>query len=219
MPTPKALLTSVTSDHRKGRRFVELCRAQYDGAKLDEERAQFLNENKGFPAALRELIQRYSMPVAAPEGGRIHIVRVPVNPAREWQEAIDAAGPNTGKDWGVRKVADHYPPQAGPVEEREVILVNFGKTIPNGQYALDWAKPFGINASDPRKVFAVGEHKPKLHRELGVDAMAVISLVPCTFVGRQHVPRSWWFRSERRTNLYWFLDSFHDYYWFAFSRE
>ena len=219
MPTTKRLLTSVNSDSGKGRRYVELCRAQYDGVGLDEDRAQFLNENKAFPAALRLLIEKYSMPVQAPKGGRIHVLRVPVNPSREWQEAINAAGPNTGSDWAVRKVGDQYPVQEGAIEDREIILVNFGKTIPNVQHALDWAEPFGLQPEGPRSIFAIGEHKPQLHKELEVSAMAVISTVECSFEGSRSLPHVWWYEAERDARLGWFGDGFDDYYWFAFSRK
>jgi len=33
-----------------------------------------------------------------PEGGRVHVVRVPVRLDREWQEAINAAFPDTPDD-------------------------------------------------------------------------------------------------------------------------
>lgn len=60
MPTPKALLTSVNSDSKKGRRYVEICRAQYDKAGLDEESAQELNESSGFAAYLAAGIRKFS---------------------------------------------------------------------------------------------------------------------------------------------------------------
>jgi hypothetical protein len=159
------------------------------------------------------------MPVKAPEGGRILVVRVPVNPGREWQEAINAAGPNTGSDWAVRKVGDQYPPQSGEPKEREIILVNFGKTIPDTQYALDWAKPYGLSPEPPRGVFAIGEHKPQLHRELKRSVVVVVSPVPCSFGDLRLVPGVWWNDAERSAFLYWFDNEWSDYYWFAFSRE
>lgn len=218
MPTHTALST-LDSNTDKGRKATDLFRAAYDKVGLDETRAQFLNENKAFPAALRELINEFSMTVKAPEGGRLHIVRVSVNPARPWQEAIDAAGPDTGKDWDVRKVGDHYPPEAGKPEVREIILVNFGKTIPDTQYALDWAKPYGLSPEKPRGVFAIGEYKPQLHRDLVLSAMAVISPVPCSFEGERRVPYVWWRDTKRFAYLDWFDNDWGDYCWFAFVRE
>ncbi len=209
----------ITSDDPKGRQAVTLFRAAYDKAELDAVRAQSLNENKDFAAALRRVIEEHSMLLQAPKGGRIHIVRVPVSPGREWQEAINAAGPNTGKDWSIRKVGDQCPPRKGKAAEREIILVNFGKTIPDTQYALDWAKPFGLRPEPPRGVFAIGEHKPGLNKELGMDYMAVVSPSECSFEGHRHVPCGWWDGSERSVNLRWFDFEFDGRYWFAFSRE
>ncbi len=60
MPTKKSLLTSVNSDSSKGRRYVEISRAQYDKAELDEDAAQRLNEHPGFATYLAEGIRRFS---------------------------------------------------------------------------------------------------------------------------------------------------------------
>ncbi len=60
MPTQSALLTSVTADSKKGRRFVELCRAQYNKAELDEEEAQNLNEHPAFAEYLAAGIRKFS---------------------------------------------------------------------------------------------------------------------------------------------------------------
>jgi len=61
MPTPKVLLTSVTSDSRKGRRFVGICRAKYDKAGLNEGEAQTLNEHPGFATYLAAGIRQFSV--------------------------------------------------------------------------------------------------------------------------------------------------------------
>ena len=54
--------TLITSNDPKGLKFVSLCRDAYDKAKLDDGRAQRLNENGGeFQAGLRELIARFSV--------------------------------------------------------------------------------------------------------------------------------------------------------------
>lgn len=209
----------ITSDDPRGQQAVAVFRAAYNKVGLDVERAQFLNGNKAFAAALRKAIEEHSMPIAAPKGGRIHVVRVPVDPAREWQEAVNAAGPDTPASYDVRKVGDQYPPQAGAVAEREIILVNFGKRIPDGQYVLDWANPHGLRPENPRGVFAIGEHKPNLNTELGMPYMAVVSLEACSFVGSRRVPRVWWSGSSRGAYLSWFGDDWRGVYWFAFVRE
>lgn len=209
----------ITSDDPRGQQAVAVFRAAFNKAGLDAQRAQFLNGNKAFAAVLRKAIEEHSMPVQAPKGGCIHVVRVPVNPAREWQEAVNAAGPDTPMSYDIRKVGHLYPPQTGAVVEREIILVNFGKTIPNGQYALDWALPFGLRPADARSVFAVGEHKPQLNTELGIPYMTVVSLEDCSFGGDRRVPSVWWCGSERGAPLGWFAYDWSDYCWFAFVRE
>lgn len=209
----------ITSDDPRGQQAVAVFRAAYNKVGLDPERAQFLNGNGAFATALRKVIEEHSMPVVAPKGGRIHVVRVPVDPAREWQEAINAAGPDTPANYDVRKVGHLYSQQTGAVVEREIILVNFGKTIPNGQYALDWAKPLGLMPVSPRAVFAIGEHRPQLNTELGMSYMAVVSLEQCSFEGSRQVPFAWWSASKREAYLGWFDDGWVGYCWFAFVRE
>ena len=62
MPTETPLSTStaiiINADHKKGLKAGELFRAQYNNAKLDEDSAQFLNENPNFPAGMLELIKK-----------------------------------------------------------------------------------------------------------------------------------------------------------------
>ena len=63
MPKHSALLTStkiVTADSSKGRRYGEICRAQYNKAQLDVEEAQRLNEHPEFAAYLVAGIRKFS---------------------------------------------------------------------------------------------------------------------------------------------------------------
>lgn len=61
MPTRSVLSTSaITADHPKGQKSVEVYRAQYNKAGLDEEAAQRLNENPGFAVYLAEGFRRFS---------------------------------------------------------------------------------------------------------------------------------------------------------------
>ncbi|MDO8517950.1 MAG: hypothetical protein Q7S26_01505 [bacterium] len=157
--------------------------------------------------------------ITPPKGGRVHVVRVPVNPARDWQEAINAAGPDTPQNYNVRKVGDQYPPQLAEVAEEEIILVNFGRYIDDIQVAVDWGKEQKLRPEDPRGTFAVGEHKPRLHRELGLSVMAIVSPQECSFEGRRFVCRVWLFGALRYCYLRWYGLGFLDYFWFAFVRE
>ena len=101
-----------------------------------------------------------------PAGGRVCVVRVPVQFDREWQEAINAAGPNTPDDYNVRKVGDQYPPAGNGTVETEIILMNFGSNGGSWDKAIAWANQNRLKRTNPRQVFAIGEHKPGLNREL-----------------------------------------------------
>ncbi len=62
MPTRSVLSTSaVTTDHRKGRKSVEVYRAQYNNAGLDDDAAQRLNEHPGYAAYLAAGIRQFSI--------------------------------------------------------------------------------------------------------------------------------------------------------------
>ena len=44
--------------------------------------------------------------IIAPQSGKILIVTVPVNESRPWGDAVNAAGPNTGRDGDIWKVTN-----------------------------------------------------------------------------------------------------------------
>ncbi len=159
--------------------------------------------------------------IVPPKGGMARMLTVPVNEARAWQEAIDAAGPNTPKDYNVRKVGDQYPPLVGTTERLEEIwVVNSGRgRITPSLGTIAWGKKQRLIPASPRACFAIAEHLPKLPTYLGMDPMAVVSLRECSFGGRQFC-RFVWFRGARReASLNWLEDGWNDYCWFAFVRE
>lgn len=156
--------------------------------------------------------------IQVPEGGRIHIVAVPVEESRSWREAVKAAGPNTDKSWDIWKMGGQYPPSETGSGLKKVILVNFGKYT-RSEDNLAWARAQKLKPISPRAALAVGEHCPTLNRNLGLEYMAVVSLVPCYFEGKQNVVYSWWASSRRRARHYWLGYEFRDHSWFGFSRE
>jgi hypothetical protein len=159
--------------------------------------------------------------VRPPEGGRIQILSVQANDSRSWEDAVSAAGPNTGRDWDIWRVGDLYPPTAGATEGlQEIILVNFGgERYIRSQEILAWATSQRLIPDSPRKVFAISEQCPMLHRDLGSDVMGLVSLVPCSLEGRWRVPSVWWYGSLRQADLRWFAYGWYAYNWFAFVRE
>lgn len=154
-----------------------------------------------------------------PSSGRVHIVRGPVQPNREWQEAINAAGPDTPGNYNVRKVGDQYPPKPGEVVEAEIVLINFGLNGGTWDRAIAWAEQYRLKRTNPRHVFAIGEHKPQLHRELGFDYMYVVATEECLFEGNQLACNVWWDKSKRKAFLHWVSDYGSSNAWFAFLRE
>ena len=147
---------------------------------------------------------------------RLHAVRICFKPYREWQESINAAGPNTPNDCDVRKVGDQYPSMNTEEIREDLILLNF----PNGggsfNNALNWAQSQRLQSTVPQEVFAIGEQYPGLHEELEQDLMFVSSTKICSAFGERFACCIRWNGSGRLTclNSLGYFDTSHD--WFAF---
>ncbi|MDP2816052.1 MAG: hypothetical protein Q8O19_05175 [Rectinemataceae bacterium] len=166
-----------------------------------------------------DVLGKFGGVITAPEGGRIRIVTIPVDESRDWRDAISPLS-NTSPDSNVWKVGDQYPAVAGAKGKRKIILVNFGEgSATSSETAIAWGKERGLRLITPREAFAVGEHKPNLHTELGLSFMAVVSLVTCSFSGKSRVCYSWWRGAERRAGLSWFGGGWDGDSWFGFVRE
>ena len=129
----------------------------------------------------------------APEGGRIHTLELLVDEGREWNEAINAAGPNTPENYNARKVGDLYLPTSTGIKKKDFVLLNFGPKGGSWERALAWGCQYPqLKRSVPRDVFAVGKAKPELHRELGMDPMYLVATTECAFDGGQRACGVWW---------------------------
>lgn len=156
--------------------------------------------------------------IIPPKGGNVLVVSIPVDESCSWEDAVSAAGPNTGRDRDIWKMGDQYPPIAGVTNVLErVILVNFGKYT-KSEDNIAWGKSRKLIPASPRKVFSIGKHCPYLN--LAMNPMAVVSLVPCSFGDKLHVAFVWfggsWREAERRC---WFDYEWNDGCWFAFVHE
>lgn len=154
----------------------------------------------------------------APKGGRVHRIEILVDPARPWQEAINAAGPDTARDAAIRRVDDQYPPEAGARANRKMVLVSFCKVLDGLQPVFEWAAPYGLVPEKPRSVFAIGEHEPWLRLQLGQKALVVFSLATCPYDGGRYMPCIWTFDLKRYTEISWSGGHFSEICWFAFSQ-
>ncbi len=167
--------------------------------------------------------------IIPPQGGRIHIVRVLVDPARDWQEAMKVIGVGSSKDQPgstpqsreMYEAGRYYPPQLGLIKERDVILMTFGMSVCDPQPAIDWGKDQKLRSTNPREWLALVEHKPKLNYEIGMHFMSAISPEMCPFLENRHI----WFRAlycdrTRDCGLRWHGGTRKDdFYWFTFVRE
>jgi len=216
----KTLAPLVTHRARKGRKFMDVVGTRYDKKELSQEEAQNVNEAPGLPELIDKFIERHRNGcLVPPEGGRIHILHVPVQMDREWQEAINTGGPNTPSKDYVREVGDQYPPKSGVVKEEEIILVDLGPHGGRWHDAISWAKEYQLEITNPRHVFAIGEKKPWLHRELGVNYMHVIATEECLVVGNRCACDVWWYKSERKCEQQQLTVYGDSNDWFAFLRS
>lgn len=181
-------------------------RAQFQAAMDDGRIARFL-----------DTLNEDQTTLIPPTGARLHTVHIRFKPDREWQDAINAAGPNTPGNYNVRKVGDQYlPTETGEIEE-DLILLNF----PSGNgfdAAHAWAREKKLENTVPREVFAIGEQHPKLHDELGQNLMFVVATKECTFEGDRRACYVWWGGSEREARLRWVGSFGNGSDWFAFRK-
>lgn len=203
--------TLVTSNQTDAVRDManakRVTRAQFTAAMDDGRIGRFLDTLKVDPTA-----------ITPPPGARLHTVRIRFKPDLKWQEAINAAGPNTPSDYNVRKVGDQYPPTGTEEIEEDLVLLNF----PNGDgfdAALTWAASKQLENTVPREVFVIGEQHPKLHEELEQNPMYVAATKECTFGGSRRACVAWWNDSGRKAYLGWVENFGSSYGWFAFRKS
>lgn len=156
--------------------------------------------------------------IVPPKRARIHVLRVKVTLDQSWQEAVNAAGPNTPSDYNVRKVGDLYLPSGIGEEEQEHILLNYPNGGGNWNKALAWADEKRLKRTVPREVFAIGKQYPTLHEELGQNPMYLAATTECTFEGVRQASCVWWCGSKRLAGLDWVERFGRTLAWFAFRR-
>lgn len=178
------------------------------GEALEQHLRRFFDPSLGEPKVLRP---RFIVPIP----------QVPVNYDLDWNEAVSQAGPNTGADWDVRKVGHLYVAKRHGLVLTDITLVNFGEDVESEQ-VLEFGReywPWRVRVMDPRECFALGAYRPNLHQELGLEAMAAVSLEKCDFRGEPRVPGVWWRGAGRGADLRWFVGGWRPHCWFGFVRE
>lgn len=197
---------------------VECIRQMANAKRIGREAFQKALDNGTF-AQILDNLKVNSSAIAPPQGARIHIVHIRVKQDRPWQEAVDAAGPNTLDEFNVRKVGDLYGPVGIEEIEEDLILLNYPSCDGDWNKALVWAKSVGLKSTSPREVFAVGEQHPKLHEQLGLNPVYVVATTECFFAGGRQACYVWWSDSVRETRLSW-VDCFSSVAggWFAFRK-
>lgn len=157
--------------------------------------------------------------IVPPSGGRTHSIRVSVDESCDWNNAI-ALG-TTGQtamatDYNAHMAGDLYPPKKGvTVIDRDVILVNFGRSTTSSEN-LQWAKQNDLTPASPRVIFAIGKYCPHLNDELGMNAMRVSSLESRLFQNRRIVLCVRWEDAIRGSCVSYLHERWYNDVWFAF---
>jgi len=154
--------------------------------------------------------------IQPPEGGRLHVLSTPVQHDRPWQEALEAAGPQTPSDYVVRQVGDQYEPTSTGTTEEEVLLVQGYGSFDDG---IAWAEQYDLDRTKPRRIFAAAERHPNLHRVLGMNPMYIVATQECTFKGERDVCSVWFKDGKRESYLYWVFDVGSGGDWLGFARK
>ncbi len=221
----KPVTTPQTENLRKVANDKKVGRALFQQALDNGSFARFLDslkadEQTGYTPLSDERIAELTKK-AASVGARIHVLRrVRVQQDREWQEAINLAGPNTPMDYNVRKpeVSAQYQPVSKVMVEKDIVLLNYSKGDGNWDKALAWGKEAVLKSTNPREVFAIGAQHPTLHTTIGQNPMYVVAPTECAFEGYRYACYVWWHDSDREAPLGWVSRFFdHSGGWFAFS--
>lgn len=155
-------------------------------------------------------------PLVAPAGARIMTVKVKVQLDRPWDEAVNAAGPQTPDSYNVRKVGDLYLPTGAGIVEEEMILLNYPQGGGSFDKALAWAQSMHLHLTDPRQVFVIGEDRPWFYRDIGMSYAYVVATEECAFDGNRQACYVGWGASDRRAGLIPVEDFSNTDDWFAF---
>ena len=164
-------------------------------------------------------VKAKSVRISAPKGGKVHFLDVVYDSMRPWNEAIRVVGSHASYERRTRQIGDKYPPKPDEFKMRKIILVNFGKEVPTGQLALDWAKSRSLQTTNPRAVFAIGETRPTLPTDLGLQDMAIVSTEPCLVNGNRNVCCVWWLGPDRNVLHVEFDAVWNQNAWFAFEQS
>ncbi len=154
--------------------------------------------------------------LATKAGARILVLhRIRVKQNREWQEAVNLAGPNPQSNYNVRntEVGVRYRPISNKDIITDIVLLNYPKGDGSCDKGIAWGKEAKLNAANPREVFAIGEQKPDLHINLKKNPMYVVS--PDSSY-KNYACCVLWDGSCRGAGLFWVSHFDDEYDWFAF---
>jgi hypothetical protein len=142
--------------------------------------------------------------ITIPDGAKLFIVKTRVDPAWPWDPMLKEACPNYQSP-DVQAVADLFPPQAGKLVDCYFYGLNFGKSMPSTQPAVDWAKKQdNLHDAGPRHIYSVARDVPDLNKKLGVSYMGLVSTVPVTFEQGRRVCDASFGDGRRGAGLAWF---------------
>jgi hypothetical protein len=157
--------------------------------------------------------------IAAKVGAIVRVVRkVYIDQGRDWDEAISLGGPQTSNrsDCRRREIRIQHMARSNVKEYADIILFNYPKG--NGSWrtitGTILVREFGLEPTNSREVFAVGESKPEFCSEIQQNPVHVVATIDYD----QNVAYVHWRINYRFAGLFYIgnceNNSFK--YWFAF---
>ena len=141
-----------------------------------------------------------------------------VDQNRDYNEALEAAGPDTPGNYNVRKVGYLYLSVSDEMEEVTFVLRNFPKGGGSWDKALAWAEAKGYKPTNPREGFAVAEQY-NLKKPINCDWIYIVATTECDFDGYRQAVCVGVDESDRVANLNRLENFGNDNDWFLFRNS
>jgi len=144
----------------------------------------------------------------------IRLSNVPVINDRDWNQAIDAAAPQTPQCSLIRKIGHLYSPCRSGVSQVTLSILGFDREF-ESQEAQRHIHKLKLPAANPRQIFAIAEQNPTLHRMLGQEHMALLSFKTFKYKRSLCVPDLWFGGNDREAGSHLFYNGWNKRCWFV----
>ena len=162
--------------------------------------------------------------ISLPDLKKYYSLNVCVRQDLSWEEAVNAAGPDTPEYFDVwkRKDGNQYPPEDGEVT-KDILLVS----DPHGcrwSEISAMAEALSLERTFPRDIFALAALYPRLPMKLKVNLLTlekeplrIVATTECSFEGLTCACDVWWDERGQGAGMQDTRDYGRPSHWFAFA--